>query len=79
MTEKDKQNYFTIYTMFWKLFKRYSTLEDSDQYWKDLLHEADAVRVEMDQIDPQLSMALATATLATLERCCKSRREVGAI
>ena len=77
MTEKEQQQYFTIWTMYWKLFRRYSTFNgaETDEYWQKLIDEVGAAHKELEKIDHDLSKRMAVLTLISIQRLYRQKKE----
>lgn len=43
MNEQALKTYFEIYTACWKLFKKYSNSEQSEEYWQALNEDSEAI------------------------------------
>lgn len=43
MDEKELKMHFEIYTICWKLFKKYASPESTVEYWQALTTEAEAI------------------------------------
>lgn len=40
MTDEELKKYYEVYTDCWKLFRKYSSPNDSDQFWQQLIDES---------------------------------------
>lgn len=75
MNKKELEAYFSIYTEYWKIFRRYSTLEGTDKYWLNFMNEVNAAHEILQNIDYELSKALAIATTTAIQRKYREKIE----
>ena len=77
MNEKEQQEYFKIYTAYWKLFKRYSMFNgaETDDYWKNLINDVNAAHNELQTIDHNLSKCLAIATMNAVQDAYRKKKQ----
>lgn len=68
MNEEEIKNYYNIFTAYWKIFKQYSTLDGSDEYWSNLLVDTSKAHDTLQDIDHDLSFAISTAMMQALQR-----------
>lgn len=73
MNNKEIEEYFKIYTLYWKLFKKFSNLDGTDAFWSNLLNESNALHEELQDIDYQLSKDIVIATVTAIDRKYKQK------
>ncbi|MGB4589008.1 MAG: hypothetical protein WBI17_07210 [Clostridiaceae bacterium] len=49
MTDKELKQYYAVITDCWQLFKKYSSPQSADEFWTDMLNEADALHIKHGQ------------------------------
>lgn len=72
MTEENLKKYFEIYTDYWKLFRKYSELNDTEEFWKKLDDESRMLYKKHGK--SEFSKALLIATVSEVDRIGKSKR-----
>lgn len=77
MDNKEIENYYTLYTTFWKIFKRYSSFDgaETDVFWTNLLNDTSAAYKELRNINQRLAYSLATATNIAIQDAYRSKIE----
>ena len=73
MNDDEVTEYFKLYTMYWKLFKKYSNLDGSDKYWNSLMMEAQAIHEQMQGVNSDLSYQIAVSTVCALQQEYRKR------
>jgi len=49
VNENELKKYYAIITDAWQLFKKYSSPTGDDEFWTDLMHEADTIHTKHGQ------------------------------
>ena len=65
-------NYFEVYKTVWDFHKKYSKVEDNDQYWENVVNESGEISKRYDNAKFVIDLLLAVIT--ELERICKTQR-----
>ena len=73
MSEEEKKTYFEIYTAFWRLFSKYSTLDGTDSFWSNLIRDANDTYEAYKDVDKELSKTLAVSTANAIQRIYKRK------
>lgn len=73
MTEGKLKEYFEIYTDCWKLFRKYSEPNDTDEFWQQLIDESNELHKKHGKTE--FSKKLLVETINEIERIFKERRE----
>lgn len=68
----DKLDYFNLYKAVWQWHKRNSKVEDSDEYWQQVLAEGDEIQ---KKYNCQFATDLMMTVISELERKGKELRE----
>ena len=71
MREEELRTYFNIYTDCWKLFRKYSNTNNTDEYWESLIAETDAIVKKYN--NSELAKKICLATINELERIEKEK------
>lgn len=72
MKNEKLQKYFELFTDFWKLFKKYSDVKNTEAYWQAVENECQGLRTKYGKT-VFVSRVLAEIQLE-LERCGKEKR-----
>ena len=71
MDEKKIKQFYTLFTELWKIFKKYSDPDDSDEFWRGLRDEMSALNDYFrDQDDEDLkdtAEKLAVSTMLSIQ------------
>lgn len=73
MTEESLKKYFEVYTDCWKLFRKYSEPNGSDEFWENLIDESNVLYKKHGKTE--LAKALLIETMAEIERIYKTGKE----
>lgn len=73
MTDKKLKEYFEIYTDCWKLFRKYSAPNDTDEFWQQLIDESGLMHEKHGKTG--FSKKLLVETINEIERIFKERKE----
>lgn len=73
MTDEKLKEYFEIYTDCWKLFRKYSEPNDTDEFWQQLIDESKLLHVKHGKTE--FSKKLLVETITEIERIFKERKE----
>lgn len=73
MENEKLKMYFNLFTDFWKLFKKYSDVKNTEEYWDELQNECQGLRAKYGKTT-FVSRVLAEILLE-LERCGKEKNE----
>lgn len=65
-------NYFDLYKDIWSWHKKYSSVEDSDKYWQQVLAEGEQIQ---NKYNCQFATDLMMAIINELERKGKEQME----
>ena len=65
MPEKELKNYYEIYCQAWKFFKDHADVQEADEWWKKLTHDAWDI---VDKLQSDFAVSLFAVVLAELER-----------
>lgn len=66
MTEESLKKYFEVYTDCWKLFRKYSEPNGSDEFWEKLIDESKLLHVKHGKTE--FSKKLLLETVDEIER-----------
>lgn len=67
MGEVLQRDYHKIFTVYWKILKKYSDLSGGDEFWLNAIHDAEAAHAELQDINADLSQKMATGVLRALQ------------
>ncbi len=73
MKEEKLKMYFELFTDFWKFFKKYSSVKNTEEYWQAVEKESQRIRQKYGKIK-FVSKILVEIQLE-LERCGKDEKE----
>lgn len=69
MTDEKLKEYYEIYTDCWKLFRKYSEPNDTDEFWQQLIDES--IQLNKKHSKTILSRKMLLETINEVERICK--------
>lgn len=75
MKSEKLKMYFELFTDFWRLFKKYSDVKNTEKYWNEVQNECRRLREKYGKT-AFVSRVLAEIQLE-LERCGKAEKDEG--
>lgn len=72
MNEGEFRRIYGMYTDSWKFFKKYSDVQETDEYWQSVVSESTAISKKYGE--HKLIVSLLVATIGELERIYKGKK-----
>ncbi len=72
MNEGELRRIYGMFTDVWKFFKKYSDVQENDEYWEQVVSESTAISKKYGEC--KLIVSLLVATISELERICKGKK-----
>lgn len=72
MSEDELRSIYGMFTESWKFFKKYSDVQETDEYWSGVVEESTVISKKYGEC--KLIVSLLLASLGELERIYKSRK-----
>lgn len=72
MNEDELRRIYGMYTDSWKFFKKHSDVQETDEYWEQVVEESTAISKKYGE--HKLIVSLLVATIDELERICKGKK-----
>lgn len=73
MSESELREYFDIYTECWKMFRKYSSPVDADEFWQSLVNEGENIVNKASC--KELAKKIVLATIDEIERIHREIRK----
>lgn len=73
MKEEELKKYFNVYTYCWKLFRKYSEPVDDDEFWSNLISNADVIAKATE--NSEFARKIILATLDEIEKIYKESKK----
>lgn len=73
MSEEELRLYFDIYTNCWKMFKRFSSPADKDEFWDDLVSASQEIIKSVPEAQCEFAKQVVLATIDEIETIYKRK------
>lgn len=72
MNEDELRRIYGMYTDSWKFFRKHSDVQETDEYWEQVVSESTAISKKYGEC--KLIVSLLVATIGELERTYKGKK-----
>lgn len=72
MNEDELRRIYGMFTDSWKFFKKYSDVQETDEYWEQVVEESTSISKKYGEC--KLIVSLLVATIDELERIYKGKK-----